>query len=107
MKAFRLRIAKHEMTFAPFLKNLFEHPHDLRVSASWYHDSATLPPYILLHIQPKMKDFSYDLLLNLGTLELIELSVVLQTSDASTWHLPIALRDQWKEEIQSSTRTLK
>lgn len=107
VKAFRLRIGKHEMTFSPFLKNFFEQPHDLRISASWYHDSESLPPYILLRIQPKKKDFSYDLLFNLDTLDLIELSVVLQTSDSSMRYLPIALRDQWKEDIKRSIRTLK
>jgi len=107
VKALHLRIGKHEMTFPPFLRSFFEQQHDLRITASWYHYSETLPPYILLHIQPKKKDFSYDLLLNLETLDLIEISVVLQTSDSSTRYLPIALRDQWKEDISKSIRTLK
>ena len=107
MKAFRLRIGKRQMTFSPYLKNFFAQPHDLRISASWYHDSAILPPYILLHIQPKKKDFSYDLLLNLRTLEVIELSVVLQTSDSTKWDLPIGLRDDWKKDIKESIQKLK
>ena len=107
LKAARLRIGKHEMTFSPFLKEFFQQPHDLRISASWYHEPTILPPYILLHIQPKKKDFSYELLLNLSTLELIQLTVVLRTSDSSTWDLPIALTDQWKKDIKDSIRTLK
>jgi hypothetical protein len=95
------------MTFSPFLKSLFEQPHDLHISASWYHEGSTLPPYILLQIQPKKKDFSYDLLLNLGTLEVIKLSVALQVSESSTWLLSVALDEQWKKDIQASIRTLK
>jgi len=106
LEASRLRIGKHEMTFSPFLKELFEKPHDLRVSASWYHAPGILPPYILLHIQPKKKDFAYELLLNLRTLDVIELSVVLQTSGSSSWRLPIALRDEWTKDIKKSIRTL-
>src|SRR6187401_844455 len=65
MKALRLRIGKHELAFPPSVKTLFEQPYDLRISASWYHRPETLPPYILLHIRPKKKDFSYEILLNL------------------------------------------
>lgn len=55
MKAFRLRVGGHAITFSPFLKSLFDEPHELRISASWYHERSTLPPYLLLHIEPKKK----------------------------------------------------
>jgi hypothetical protein len=107
IKASRLRIGKHEMTFSPFLKNFFEQPHDLRISASWYHDLArTMPPYLLLHIQPKKKNFAYELVLNLRTLEIIELYVVLHTSNSSKWHLPIRMEDEYTKDINRSIRTL-
>lgn len=107
MKASRLRIGKHEMTFSPFLKNFFEQPHDLRISASWYHEPAIMmPPYMLLHIQPKKKNFAYELVLNLRTLEIIELYVVLHTSDSSKWHLPIRVRDELTKDITKSIRTV-
>jgi len=107
MKAFRLRIGTHEMTFSPYLQNLFEQPYDLKITASWDYHLSGLPPYINLHILPKKKDYSYRLLLNLDTLDLIELSVVLKMSDSKTWELPVALIDRWKKEIRDSIRTVK
>ena len=108
MKAFRLRIGKHEMTISPYLKNLFEQPHDLRITASWNHEpEGILPPYLNLHIQPKGRDYSYKLLLNLDTLDVIEISVILKTSDLKTWELPVELNDRLKKEIRESIRTVK
>ena len=108
MTAFRLRIGKHEMTFSPYLKNLFEQPHDLRITASWDHEpEGILPPYLNLQIQPKGRDYSYKLLLNLDTLDVIELPIILKTSDSKTWELPVELNDRLKKEIGESTRTLK
>lgn len=80
VNAFRLKIKDHEMEFSPLLKSFFDLPHDLTLSASWYHESDILPPYLLLHILPKKKDFSFQLLINLDTLDLIEASVVLRNS---------------------------
>jgi hypothetical protein len=106
-KEFRLRIGSHAMTFSPFLKSLFDEPHELRISASWYHERSTLPPYLLLHIQPKKKDFSYSILLNMDTLDVIEVSVTLRESDATTRRLPVALSDQQKEGVRKSIETLR
>src|SRR5215468_8251347 len=62
MKAFRLRIGSRAMTLSPFLKGLFDEPHNLLICASWYHERSLLPPYLLLRIQPKKKkDFSYGI----------------------------------------------
>ena len=106
-KAFRLRIGSHAMTFSPFLKCFFDEPHQLRISASWYHERSTLPPYLLLHIQPKKKDFSYGILVNMDTLDVIEVSVTLRVSDTTTRNLRVALSDRQKEEIRKSIETLK
>lgn len=107
MTAFRLRIANREMTFSPLLRSICEQPHDLRLTASWYHQPATLPPYLVLRIQPKGKDFSYSLLFNLDTLDLIDLSVTLQESKSTTRELKVALSDSQKKAIKSSIKTLK
>jgi hypothetical protein len=107
LKAARLRIGHHVMTFSPFLESLFDQPHELVISASWYHHSKTLPPYILLRIQPREKDFSYGILLNLETLELIEVSVTLRESATTTRELRIDLSDDQKQAIERSIQTLK
>ena len=107
LKDFRIRIKDHAMTFSPLLKSLFDQPYDLKISASWYHDRKILPPYLLLNIQPKKKDFRYELLLSLDTLALVQLSVVLQESDSTTRRLPIALSDAEKEDIRKSIKKLR
>ena len=105
MKTFRLRIGKKEMTFPPFLAAFFEHPHDLRISAPKYR-YPDFPTWLRFHIEPKKKDFSYDLFLNLDTLELQGMSILLQTSDTSMRKLSIWSEDL-KKEITKSIRTLK
>src|SRR5688500_17134089 len=81
VKASRIRVGNHVMTFSPLLQSLFDQPHNLEISASWYHDKQILPPYITLLVHPKKKDFSYQILLNLETLQLVELSVILRESE--------------------------
>ena len=61
----------------------------------------------MIAIQPKGKDFSYKLMLNLDTLDLIELSVTLRESEKSTRLLPIALSDEEKEDIRKSVRKVR
>ncbi len=107
LKESRLRIGDHVMVFSPLLKSLFEPPHDLKLTASWNHDPKILPPYLVITIQPKGKDFGYELLLNLDTLDLIKLSVTLRESENSERVLPIALSDKRKEDIRKSIRKLK
>ncbi len=107
MKAFRLRIGGHAMTFSPFLKSLFDAPHELSISASWYHERSTLPPYLVLHIQPLKKDFAYGILLNLDTLNVIAVSVTLRESATTSRDLPVELNYQQREDIRKSIETLK
>src|SRR5688572_10779427 len=52
---------RHDTTLHPFLQTLFNSPHDLCFSGSWYHDRKTFPPYLLLHIQPKNRPFHYEI----------------------------------------------
>jgi len=75
-KSLRLTIGKHSKELSPWLKGLFELPHDLEFSASWYHQpSPTLPYYLLITISPKHKDFRYGILVALDTLDLLRVYV--------------------------------
>ena len=75
-KSLRLTIGKHSKELSPWLKGLFELPHDLEFSASWYHQpSPTLPYYLLITISPKHKDFRYGILVALDTLDLLKVYV--------------------------------
>ena len=106
-EACRLRIATREMTCSPLLGGLFDQPHDLQITASWYHDRRTLPPYLALKIQPKSKDFSYTILLALDSLEIIDLSVTLQESTYSRRHLRIALSEEERNAIKKSVAIIE
>ena len=105
--AFRLRLARHEVTFSPFLKSLFDAPHELRFLASWYHERSTLPPCLVVEIRPKNKDFSYSILFNMDTLDVIDVSVTLKESDTVSRGLPIAFSDREKKEMRKSIKTFK
>jgi hypothetical protein len=75
-KTFRLTIGKNSKELSPWLKGLFELPHDIEFSASWYHQpSSTLPHYLLITISPKHKDFRYGILVALDTLDLLRVYV--------------------------------
>ncbi len=97
------------MDFSPFLQSLFpeNNEYDLEISSSWYHKSSTLPPYICFHIKPRKKDFSYQILINMNTLGVLEVSVVLKESTNSTRYLTIELSDQLIEDITKSIRKVK
>lgn len=75
-KMLRLTIGKHSKELSPWLKGLFELPHDLELSASWYHQlSPALPPYLLIEISPRHKDFRYGILVALDSLDLLSVYV--------------------------------
>lgn len=105
LKARRLRIKDHEMKISGLLESFFDEPCDVQVYSSWYHEPDILPPYIGLDIHPKKKAYSFRILLELRTLQLIEATVVLRR-DGSTQYLPIALEDFHKKAIRESVRSV-
>lgn len=107
LKAHRLRIGNHAMRFAAVLGTFFDEPYDLEVSSSWYHERDLLPPYVLLDIHPKTKDYRFQLLLALDTLELIKASIVLNKTSGATQYLSLALEDSQKKLIQESIETVR
>ena len=110
LKAKTLRIKNHEMRFSRFLSAFLEYdpPFDLVISASWYHQElSSLPPYILFHVKPRNRDFSYELLFNLDTLELIDATVTLQLSKSSTRDVSISVPDEVKKEIRKSIHEIE
>lgn len=63
----------------------------LRVSASWYHELALLPPYVnlqVMHTQGSRGDYTgYSLLFNLETLALIEINrVTVEATEEALFH---------------------
>src|ERR1700722_19475063 len=83
LEAFRLRVGRHVMQFSPLIRSFFQRqPFNLQVLASWYHDDppGELPPYLVLEITPKGRDYTYHVTLALDTLRLLDLSVALRSS---------------------------
>jgi hypothetical protein len=114
LDAFRLRIGRHAMEFTPLLRSFFQRqPYDLDVSASWYHDEdGTSPPYIVLHITPKGRDYSYSVVLALRTLRVVDISVTLRGSpgppETDTMQtLRVALTDYEKQQIKNSVKSVR
>jgi hypothetical protein len=115
LEAFRLRVGGHAMDFSDLLKSFFQRqPYTLQILASWYHDdpSGQLPPYLVLQITPKGRDYTYHVLLALDTLRLLDLSVALRSSRVppekfSEQTLRIALTDLQRKEIDDSIRDVR
>ena len=113
--AFRLRVGRHVLQFSPLLRSFFQRqPYDLQVLGSWYHDDSTgqFPPYLVLEITPKGRDYTYRVTLALDTLRLLDLSIGLRSSrqppEAVTEQtLSIALTDAQKKDFEESVRDVR
>jgi len=74
-KTFTLEVAGKTMLIPECVKQkigLYDKGgYSLDISASWYHNSTTLPPYIKINVTPKNGKFEYHMLVNLDNLELI------------------------------------
>ena len=93
VRAYRIRLRGHTKELSPWLKGLFDQPHKLEISASWYHDSSILPPYLLLRVTPTGRNYSYEILVDMDAIRLIQAKKALRESDTVTTFIPIALSD--------------
>jgi hypothetical protein len=55
------------------------HPYQLKFSASWYHEADVLPPYMLIRIEPKDRDYAFELLIDMDRLTFIEANARIAT----------------------------
>ena len=101
MKTWRLRIGKHAITIPQQQRNLFEQSYNLQISASWYHGPSGLPPYMAFNVQPNKRDFRFEMIVNLKTLELVGLSIIVKLSDSEERYWPLAFDGQWKAAIKT------
>jgi hypothetical protein len=91
VRAYRIRIRGQTKEFSPWLKSIFDQPHELRISASWYNYSI-LPPYLLLSITPAGKNYTYQILVDMDAVRLIEVKKARQSGGGTTF-FPIELSD--------------
>ncbi|MEK7951701.1 hypothetical protein [Luteolibacter soli] len=99
----RVRIGKHVMKMIPYFTSLFPEngKYKIHFSASWYHDLDTLPPYLLIRIEPEGRQYNYHLLLNMKDLSVIQMEVALELGDGGTRYLPVDLSMVEKEMKES------
>lgn len=65
--------------------NIHEKP-ELNLSASWYHSKDLLPYYLNFEISQKDENYAYIILIDLETLELIEVQISIQQGNTTYFH---------------------
>ncbi len=67
-------------------------PYELTFSASWYHGpSSMLPPYLLIRIAPKERDFRFEVLVDIKDLKFIEARMEVSLSLNRHQSIPIKI----------------
>ena len=103
VRAYQIRLRGHTKASSPWLTSLLEQPHKLEISASWYHDSSILPPYLLLRITPRGKNYSYEILIDMDAVRLIQAKKAVRESDTVTTFIPIQLSDSDISKVAPKT----
>ena len=78
----------------------------IKLSASWYHSKDILPYYFNIDISHKGIDFGYSILINLETLELIEMKKTVKKEN-SFYSSDIDLDKKCLEQYASRIKALK
>ncbi|RZK16308.1 MAG: hypothetical protein EOO43_14620 [Flavobacterium sp.] len=108
LAAKRLRIRDREVVFPKCLQYYFEQHQNPKVylSASWYHEKGILPYYLNFRIVDKRVNYEYGMLINLETLELIEVSK--STIEGNTIYSPnVELGEKCLAAYQSAIKVVK
>ncbi|MEP5936212.1 MAG: hypothetical protein ABJ218_13930 [Winogradskyella arenosi] len=79
-----LRIGNRILVFPECITEYFEEHKNpkLRVSASWYHSKDIMPYYLNFDISDDETNFSYNILIDLETLELIYVNKEMQNGNS-------------------------
>ena len=91
LRTYRIRLRGQTKELSPWLKGLLEQPHELQISASWYHDTLLLPPYLLLSITPNGANYTYQIAVDMDAMRLINAKKALRESNTVTTLIPIEL----------------
>jgi hypothetical protein len=103
-----LRIKDKEIVL-PSCMNYYFDIHEkpkLKLSASWYHSKDIMPYYLNFDISQKNKDFGYTILIDLETLEIIDIEVSINQGN-STYNHEIKLDEYCLNEYKNGIKTLK
>lgn len=100
-----LKINDKEIVFPQCIMlyfNIHKNP-KLSLSASWYHSKKIMPYYLNFMISQKGKDYTYNVLVNLETLELIDVSFNLKQGNSLYSH-EIKIGEHCLEEYQNRVK---
>ena len=106
-----LRVGKHRIDLNAFENIIpFQPEYEIFITASWYHERSILPPYICINLRPKGRTFKYTIMLNLDTLELLEVMLVYRINleqYATVVRHELKLREHDINQIKRRTTKIK
>lgn len=108
LKTKKLRINNKEIIFPECLNYYFKKHKNpkLNLSASWYHSKDIMPYYLNFSVSYKSSNYTYIIIVNLETLELIDVSKAYM--EGNTYYSPeIQLGKKCLDEYKKEIKTLK
>ena len=103
-----LRISDNQIDLDSFENVIpMEQKYDIDIPASWYHDTSITPPYICIRLNSEEKGIRYTIVLNLETLELIEVTNTSRISPDEYIITELKISDQNLKQIKSRTQKIK
>jgi hypothetical protein len=104
-----LQIGHNRLDFPPCISKYFpeDNQYTLEIAASWYHDLSILPPYLSISIKPNGKDYSFDLMFDMDTLNPIEFEIEIRESPTLIFCHQIKIDKHCLESIKNSLTKIK
>lgn len=105
---FILQLGDKQIVFPECLKSYFpeNHLYDLFLTASWYHDLSTLPPYLSFSIRPKGKDYSFNILFDMDTLIPFHIGIELKESEIVISNYQLSIDEYCLREIEKAVSVI-
>jgi hypothetical protein len=74
----------------------------VKITASWYHATTAMPPYLLISIHPSGRNYNYRLLFNLDTPKPLKFEIEIHESESVTAFHQLVIDDICRESIERS-----
>jgi len=103
-----LQIGVNQLDFPPCISNYFSEDaqDDILITSSWHHDLTTIPPYLLISIQPQERYYSYKLLFDMDTLKPYDFQIDIRRTQTFTSHQSLVIDDNCHKSIEESLRQI-
>lgn len=76
--------------------------YDLQFSASWYHGPSFLPPYLLMKITPKNKNFRFEITVDMESVKFMDAYTIVQLTRSSETRFPILIQQSKPSKKKSA-----